>query len=127
VKKKHRDIIVHGKVYGWTVTNYGSWNKLRIWENKKVVKEVKVTSLFLITPAVVADCIENPEQVEKYNVIAEDCPFCGGEVTHHPKGEWQRQYFVCYHSENCWLNDGKPPYNFTLIPINALNQWNERH
>lgn len=127
MKKKHRDIVVHGKTYGWTVVNHGKWNKLRIWKDKKIIKEVKVSNLFLITPLLVADCIANPEEVEKYDVVAYDCPFCGGKVTHHPKVEWQQQYFVCYHSETCWLGDDKPPHNFTLIPIRALERWNDRY
>ena len=123
MKKKHRNITVEGNDYAWTTQGAGKYEKLKIWENKKVVFETLITRHHIITPKVVADIIRNPQVKEYYAQEIECCPFCGGEVRPHPKQEWQHQYFVCYHSETCWLYD-KP---FTLIPKNLIDSWNQRY
>jgi len=55
------------------------------------------------------------------------CPFCGGKSSDHPAEEYQDDYFVCYHMENCFLNDAKQSFNFTLIPRNYMvDRWQHR-
>ena len=123
MKKKHRDIVVDGVKYGWMIDGY---NHVKIWKDKKVMAEYDIEYHHdSITPSMVAGLIKDPVITLAY-LNAEPCPFCGGKVTHHPNEDHQDQYFVCYHKETCWLNDGKPPYNFNLIPINVLAKWNRR-
>ncbi len=55
------------------------------------------------------------------------CPFCGGRADKHPTEEYRDAYFVCYHMGNCFLNDAKHPFNFTLIPRNYMvDRWQHR-
>ncbi len=55
------------------------------------------------------------------------CPFCGGKVSDHPMKDYQNYYYVCYHTEDCFFNVGKPPLNFTLIPRNYMvDRWQHR-
>ncbi len=125
MKKKHRDITVLGKKYGWTTSSAGHFINLKIWEDKKIIKEIPVASHHAVTPKLVADCIKNPEDSIMYAVEAEPCPFCMGGVREHPKQAFQEMYFVCYHSENCWMIDDVD-FDYTLIPRNKITLWNNR-
>ena len=57
------------------------------------------------------------------------CPFCGGLAAAHPNKNYTKDYYAIYHEEDCYLNNDKPPYNFTLIPKteSAIKAWNTRH
>lgn len=61
MKKKHREITVDGKIYGWTVSDIDSEgdNELKIWFDKKVVYETSIPCFILITPSMVKKKIVN--------------------------------------------------------------------
>ncbi len=55
------------------------------------------------------------------------CPFCGGKVSEHLMEGYRDIHFVCYHTEDCFFDVGKPPFNFTLIPKNYMvDRWQHR-
>jgi hypothetical protein len=54
------------------------------------------------------------------------CPFCGGTAAQHPSPTWRNEYRVIYHKAGCFLSNGKPPYNFTLLPPCCERSWNRR-
>lgn len=122
MKKKHRDIVVNGVQYGW-IAMYGN---VRIFKDKVIIGTYTIPDHLDITPKIVAALIKDPVAAMQW-ITAENCPFCGESVVPHPNPEWQKQYVVCYHDEDCWSNDDKPPFNFNLIPISALDKWNRRH
>ena len=127
MKKKHRDITVYGEKYGWTVRGGEGYAKtLCIWKDKKIIKEIRIASHYSITPKLVADCIKEPDNVDKLGLEAESCPFCMGDVREHPKQAWQNSFFVCYHSKNCWMIDDVD-FEYTLIPKNKITLWNNRY
>ena len=57
MKKKHRNIVVNGTKYRWTVKCFGKEKDLQIWLNKK---PIFTTTLRLpeITPRLVSEIIE---------------------------------------------------------------------
>jgi hypothetical protein len=58
MKKKHRDITVNDKPYGWTVaTNYDGTKHVRIWENKKVIYDKDMSEIEVIEPSLIAKII----------------------------------------------------------------------
>ncbi|RPI82898.1 MAG: hypothetical protein EHM34_06190 [Nitrosopumilales archaeon] len=66
MKKKHRNIVVSGETYGWTVTCCGTI--LRIWLNKQIIHEESISVFdtfkyndgndYGITPKFVKDVIK---------------------------------------------------------------------
>jgi hypothetical protein len=62
MKKKHRNIIVDGKEFAWTIKDDvdgdGS-NDLKIWFNKKVVYETCIPGHISITPSMIKKKIIN--------------------------------------------------------------------
>lgn len=122
MKKKHRDIVVGGKTYGWTVTNW----ELKIWENKKVIATHEFPdSHDGITPSMVKLYIEDPKTAEMlYN--AKSCPFCGAVLVEAPDDDPNRKdFFILNHTDDCWLvrrDDFKSEY----IGKHLLDMWNKR-
>lgn len=62
MRKKYRDIVVDGQTYGWIVKFCMGWgekpyNSLRIYDNKKVIKTVRIESDVDITPKSVEEII----------------------------------------------------------------------
>jgi hypothetical protein len=53
MKKKHRDITVNDKPYGWTVAT----KHVRIWENKKVIYDKDMSEIEVIEPSLIAKII----------------------------------------------------------------------
>ena len=117
MKKKHRDIVVDGVKYGWTV----DWSKLKIWKDKKVIATHDIPERHDITPSIVAGLIKDP--VDTLILLnAEPCPFCGGGVEKAAK-DWEDDYYVCSHEDDCWLYPATP---YNLIPKNKIKIWNTR-
>ena len=55
MKKKHRDIVVNNKTYGWTVSYMG--HLIRIWVDNKIVHEVKCNGYIPIKPSLIEEII----------------------------------------------------------------------
>jgi hypothetical protein len=75
MEKKHRDIVVDGQPYGWTLYNKGKENFVEVWKNKKSY----FTKMFRqdsVTPADIAEAIkefnENLRQVELMETISKE-------------------------------------------------------
>jgi len=118
MKKKHRDIVVGGKTYGWTADNW----TLKIWENKKVIATHKFPeSHDEITPSMVKLYIKDPATAEILH-NAKPCPFCGAELE-LSKNDVYDNYFVCTHKNECWLAINL----YTLIRKDLINIWNKRN
>lgn len=69
--------------------------------------------------------------IEKYRakdgyLTLKSCPFCGGETKEHPDSKWRKEYLAVYHKPGCFLLDGNKHYEFNLVPMNELNEWNKR-
>ena len=67
MEKKHRDIVVDGQQYGWTLYNNGKENYVEVWKDKKTYF-AKMFRQDSVTPADIADAIkefnENLKQIE---------------------------------------------------------------
>jgi len=116
MKKKHRDITVDGKQYGWTV-NYGQ--HLKIWEDKKIIAEYDIPNFHDITPKIVAELIKDPV-LTLLLLNTKPCPFCGENV----KLSEYEGYVICEHNENCWLY---PLNSSTVIHEDKISVWNKRY
>jgi hypothetical protein len=58
MKKKHRDIVVDGKNYAWTVSDTDDGNCLVIWFNRKPVYDVLIGGHIDITPKLISQLIK---------------------------------------------------------------------
>jgi len=120
MKKKHRDIVVDGKKYGWTVS---AWQYVRIWYDKKIIAEYKVPEIYDVTPKIVAALISDPENTMLW-LNAKPCPFCGEKVIEvGNESEYYKDTLICNHKEDCWLHRGT---RYTLIRKSNLETWNKR-
>jgi len=122
MKKKHRDIVVDGVQYGWTVESY---YRLKIWKNKKVIAEYCIAEHHdAVTPKFVAALIKDPVDALKW-INAEPCPFCGKTVEGLPvDNENNKEYFMVVHTEDCYyykIND-----KFSVILKDNIEFWNNR-
>lgn len=118
MKKKHRDIVVDGVQYGWTV-----WcNTVKLWKNKKVFAEYDIPYHHDITPKIVAGLIKDPESTMIW-VNAKPCPFCGALVWENEPKEFE-DYFIVRHNDGCWLT--LIDANYTLIPKDKVETWSKR-
>ena len=75
MEKKHRDIVVDGQQYGWTLYNNGKENYVEVWKDKKTY----FTKMFRqdsVTPADIAEAIkefnENMKQIELDETISKE-------------------------------------------------------
>jgi len=115
MKKKHRDIVVNGVQYGWTV-----WcNTVKLWKDKKVFAEFDIPYHHDITPKIVAGLIKDPELTMIW-VEAKPCPFCGKTV----EPVEHNDYFKCVHEEDCWFPTADNP--ISIISQSKLTYWNTR-
>ena len=117
MKKKHRDIVVDGLKYGWTVD--GSQH-VKIWYDKKVIAEYDVPYVYDVTPSIVAGLIGDPKNTLLW-IHAEPCPFCGKLV----EKSQDSRYLICVHEEDCWMHGGLD--STTLIIKHQVDKWNKRH
>lgn len=58
MKKEHRNVIVKGIEFTWSVTMDGNYLSMKIWVNKKELKKVLLTGDTIITPDYVEDYIK---------------------------------------------------------------------
>lgn len=64
MRKRHRDIVVNGTKYAWTINNGGDGdggNDLKIWLNKKVIYEDIIGGHIEITPKMISEIIKELE------------------------------------------------------------------
>lgn len=134
MKKKYID--VNGKRYAWDIckglheyTSERSTNIyfIRVWENNKIIYEVPYPYHLKVTSKIVNKIIKAPDAIARQVIVAQPCPFCQGKVTTHPNPEWREDYYACYHEEDCYLNEGEAPMNFSMIVARKINQWNLRY
>lgn len=64
--------------------------------------------------------------MKEKGVVVKCCPFCGGRVKQHPHPDWRPYYLAVYHKDGCWICEGSPPFNFTLLPRRMVKIWNKR-
>ena len=119
MKKKHRDIIVDGKKYGWIADG---WNQVKIYKTKNDFVKFEIPERHDITPSIVAALIKDPVSALML-INAEPCPFCG-KVVEKANNMLEKTHYVCIHEEDCWLHKTSP---HTLIKKgDDLNMWNTR-
>lgn len=114
MKKKHRDIVVDGVLYGWTTESY---YRVNIWKDKKVIAKYIIGEHHeAITPKLVAELIRDPKALEWINAVP--CPFCAALV-------WDGAgAYVCEHKVDCWIRKTGTP--LSVIPRDQINIWNNR-
>ena len=118
MKKKHRDIVVDGVQYGWTV-----WcNTVKLWKDKKVFAEYDIPYHHDITPKIVAGLIKDPESTMIW-VNAKPCPFCGALVS-ESNDTFKEEYYNCNHTEDCWFT--KTSSQTTWILKTDIETWSKR-
>lgn len=59
MKKKHRDIIVNDIQYAWTVTEADEYNRIRVFQDKKMVHEEVLPNYQEIGPRIIKEMIED--------------------------------------------------------------------
>ena len=126
MKKKHRDIVVDGVQYGWTMD--GCY-RVKIWKDKKVIAKYEIEYHHdAVTPKMIAALIKDPEDAIKW-LNANPCPFCGALVEPVPEIDsgvndaLHDEYFICNHEDDCFFT--KTSSQKTWLKKEDIENWNK--